>query len=193
MRNANSFRIFAEDSFRNQNNALNSDLASTVCAIRDIVRELQDYLKISDNFEMSDSDHNGTDVNLIPNIKKGLGAIPAAHSSFLESAPELSPAFLMEEPDSTGRGREGPQAPDSQCEVPPRPILPSDDDEDLSADDMGAALIAKYAHLTKTNAMALDSEEAHRTNVPAVDVLAMMALVNRNTNKLAVSFGGLIL
>jgi hypothetical protein len=188
MKNANSFRIFAEDSFRNQNNALNSDLASTICAIRNIVRELQEHLNISDIYEFSDSDHNGADLDdLFPDIKKRLPGNKSAHSSLNETALLVSPACssLMGGLESTDKEREGPQAPDDQCEVLAQPILPNDDEE-TSATDAGAALIAKYAHLDKTGAMALDSEVAHKTNVPAVDLLAMMALVNRNTNKLAV-------
>jgi hypothetical protein len=191
IRNAKSFSIFVENSFRNQNNALNSDLASTICAIRDIVRELRDFLKIPDDFESSDSDHNGTGVNLVPDMEQPLPPIPTHHGPFRQSAPVILPACSSSVAtiESGGTVREGPQAPDGQYEISSRPISPSDDD-DTSATDAGAALIAKYAHLDKTGAVALDSEEARRTTVPAVDLLAMMALVDRNNNRLAVSIRG---
>jgi hypothetical protein len=181
MRNANNFGILATDSFRNQNNALNSDLASTIAAISDIVLDLREYLKISNNIESSDSDQSGTE--LVGNKKKGLPLVPSAR---LARGP--LPAFpsLSGELESKAKEREGPQVPSGQC----GPLLPSEDD-DTSTNDAAAALIAKYAHLDQTCAPAMDSEEANKSKVPAVDLLAMMALLKHNTDKLEVSVEGI--
>ncbi len=152
--------VLTATSYRKEIGKLNLELHTVVCDIRCVMKEI----RLVCNAEVDDDQDTDS-------------ASQASHSEEIHSQDPLPTYGNSSAGGLLSAVQEGPQ-PDGTVKDFESKACSSSDEDDTSKADAEAELIAKYSGLA-------DGDSGKM--VPASDLLAMMQVVNRNSDRLAVS------